>query len=194
MNATVFKLFPTTVMEFDLRGYPNKDKLIDYINNSPTSTHFLVDEGQSSYGSKPILEIPEFKDLKTKMEDCIKKYSKYLNIRNSYITDSWFNLMENGSSLKLHNHGPFIVSGTYYPILKENTCNLIFSTPLYSSITHIPIKDTENLYREFSLPIKQDYLYLFPSWLDHFTEKNMGGKRIVVSFNTKHNIYDGLRN
>ena len=47
-------------------------------------------------------------------------------------------------------------------------------------------KITNNL---FKVPIKQNFLYLFPSTLMHETEKNKSNKRIVVSFNTKYDLY-----
>ena len=38
---------------------------------------------------------------------------------------------------------------------------------------------------EMDIPIKQDHLYLFPSWLEHGSRvNNTDGERITVSFNT----------
>ena len=180
----VYKLFPTTVIEFDLRGYPNKDKLIDYINLSPQKNHKAVFKGKSSYGCKDILLDPQFNLLKNKIQNYIDTYTNYLKIQKCYISDSWFNIMGKDSFVKKHNHEYSIVSGAYYPLLESNTCNLIFTTPLYSSVNFHSIQDNENHHKTFQMPIKQDYLYLFPGWLDHETEVNKGGKRIVLSFNT----------
>jgi len=79
------------------------------------------------------------------------------------------------------------MSGAFYPLLEKNTCNLVFRSPLYTALNFIPIKSTiaNHFQDDFVMPIKENHLYIFPSWLQHYTEENKGNKRIVVSFNTK---------
>ena len=63
----VYKLFPTTVIEFDLRGYNNKNWLLNYIESSPPKPHALISKGLSSHSSSDILDNPNLIDLKNKI-------------------------------------------------------------------------------------------------------------------------------
>ena len=179
----VFKLFPTTVMEFDLGEYSKKNQILEYINNSPTKNHTLISKGNSSHNKDQFLQNPQFTDLKYKMEECLNKFSHNFKSPPLYIKNSWFNIMFKGGKLEPHHHGDCIVAGAYYPFIKENTCNLRFKSPLYSSVTYVNLPDTDNFYKTFTMNIKPNHLYLFPGWLEHYTEDNMEEKRIVISFN-----------
>lgn len=185
----VYKLFPTTVIEFDLRGYPNKQNLLNYIQNFNSKDHSLISNGKSSHGYDDILFNKNFQDLNNKISECIQTYTNYLELEPNSILESWFNILENGGSTESHHHFSSVISGAYYPLLKDNTCDLIFNSPLYSSIAYCnnTNHNNPNFYYNFQMPIKQDYLYLFPGWLEHKTEVNRGERRIVISFNTKFN-------
>ena len=183
----VYKLFPTTVIEFDLRGYPNKHLLLKYIQNSNIIDHGLINKGKSSFGKEDILLLPQYQDLKFKIDKCIKDYTDFLLLSPNHMYESWFNILEKDGRVEQHHHGGSIISGAYYPLLEDNTCKLVFATPLYSAANYLGKVDfnSPNFYHQFVMPIKQDYLYLWPGWLEHKTEINKSKKRIVISFNTK---------
>ena len=110
-----------------------------------------------------------------------------LDIEYSYIKDNWVNILNNQGMVDIHHHWSSIISAAFYPLLEENTCNLCFRSPIYTAINFRP-KNTStygHFQNDHIMPIKQNYLYLFPGWLQHYTEENKGGKRIVISFNTE---------
>ena len=94
--------------------------------------------------------------------------------------------MFNQGKVELHHHGITPISGAYYPLLEENSSKLIFKSPIYSSLTYSNVPNNPNYQNTFTMPIKQDHLYLFPGFLEHQTEVNKGKKRIVLSFNTQY--------
>ena len=194
----VFKLFPTTVIEFDLSKYSNKNKLLEYINSTPVKSHDLIKNGISShnpnYDDNDFLKNPIFSDLRDIFTSCIREYSSYLKLFPSEITQSWFNISTKEGITLQHNHGSSIISGAYYPFLPPNSSPLTFCTPIYSALNYQVTPDNENYHKEFIINVKENHLYLFPGWLNHKSETNQSERRIVVSFNTQYNIYDGLRN
>lgn len=187
-----FNLFPTPVMEFDFTDHPNIPdllKLIDHFStdNIENNNHVLVEKGYSSYNEINILLLPDLIDLKNDIQKSIDYYSRDLNITFSSIFRSWFNILDNQGKVNTHHHGASIISGAFYPLLEKDTCNLCFKSPLYVSRTFESSKPINNNHfqDDVVMPIKQNHLYLFPGWLEHYTEENKGNKRIVVSFNTK---------
>ena len=183
-----FDLFPTPIMEFDFSSHLDISKILDIIGEDFQSPpHSLVKNGYSSFHLvQPILKSPLLTDLKNDFQKCVDHYSINLDIKESIITDSWFNIIHSKGKIEPHNHGASVISGAFYPLLEEDTCNLYFKSPLYTSLNFRPLKgDRSHFQADYNLPIKQNHLYLFPGWLEHYTEENRGDKRIVISFNTQ---------
>ena len=187
-----FELFPTPVMEFDFTNHPDIPKLLDSIDyickktSSNIDNHTLVKKGYSSYNKFNILFFPELIDLKNDIQKTIDHYSRDLSIIFSHISQSWFNILDTEGKVDTHHHGSSVISGAFYPLLEKDTCNLCFKSPLYVSKTFESSKPINNNHfqDDVVMPIKQNHLYLFPGWLEHYTEENKGNKRIVLSFNT----------
>jgi uncharacterized protein (TIGR02466 family) len=182
-----FELFPTPVAEFDFTNHPDIPILLNYINSLQVPNHPLVENGVSSHSKSNVLFHSNLINLRNDFQKCVDYYSKDLKIVDSYISFSWFNKMDNKGKTLIHHHGASVISSAFYPLLEENTCNLVFKSPLYTAINFIPTtpNPTNHYQPDFIMPIKQNHLYLFPGWLEHYTEENRGGKRVVVSFNTK---------
>ena len=185
-----FNLFPTLVKEFSVKGYPKKEKLLSAIDSYPTTNHSAVKGGKSSFyvnnSSSNFLKEQSFSDLESYFTECVKDYSKEIGILPKPLDNCWFNIMEEANFTSAHNHPGSSIAGAYYPLLEENTCNLVFHSPISPlQSAWFQEGDSFSLYHaiEYPLKIKQDHLYLFPGWLSHSTEVNKGGKRIVVSFN-----------
>ena len=48
------------------------------------------------------------------------------------------------------------------------------------------VQNTEYNVKNVEVPCEQGALYLFPSWLEHYTNQNQTDKRITISFNTMY--------
>jgi uncharacterized protein (TIGR02466 family) len=182
-----FELFPTPVIEFDFTDHPGIPPLLDCVNNLKVPPHSLLKNGVSSYENNNILFDPTQISLRNDFQKAVDYYSQELKIRSSFIYSSWFNILKKNGKVNVHHHGGNVVSGAFYPLLEEGTCNLIFRSPLHTTMNFIPTEPTSfnHFQKDTSIPIKQYHLYIFPSWLEHYTEENKGDKRIVISFNTK---------
>ena len=186
------ELFPTLIKEYNVSGYPQKEKLLEKIFNYPTNTHESVKGGTSSYyftvnpKTQNFLLLEGFNDLNNFFINCSNEYSNEVGIQSGRMFNSWFNIMYQGNETTRHHHPGSTIAGAYYPLLEDNSCNLVFYSPHYNQRqTWFKTIDKNNKYNTpfFEFPIKQDHLYLFPGWLDHSTTVNNSNKRVVISFN-----------
>ena len=98
-----------------------------------------------------------------------------------------YNVLPKGGFTERHRHESSVVSGAFYIKLPEGDCgNFYVVSPLqqYMMCQHF-IKDS--IYGDYfyDVPIKENHLYLFPSWLEHGSRVNKtDSDRITVSFNT----------
>ena len=78
------------------------------------------------------------------------------------------------------------ISGAFYIKLPEGDCGQFFVvSPLQPYMMCIHNVQDSLWCVFYDIPIKQDHLYLFPSWLEHGSRvNNTDGERITVSFNT----------
>ena len=187
-------IFPVPIGEYDLNNHPDLDKLLELINNHENKQgHNLIKNGISSIlNGKNILDFPELKKLKETIKKCIINYCDHLDIKLPALDNNWFNILKKEGRVFPHQHNASVISGAFYPLLEENSCNLIFHSPLntfFQSFLSVDKKESKITNNLFKVPIKQNFLYLFPSTLIHETEKNKSNKRIVVSFNTKYDLY-----
>lgn len=181
-------LFPTTVMEFDFRNFNKKAELIDYINSIlNNSSHGLVENGLHTRQDINVLDHVDFSSFKRDVQECLSIYADSIGCLVPVITESWAIVMDHRGQTGSHIHECSTLSGVYYPLLEDNTCNLVFTTPLETHLMNFLVSDPSKDYlmkKSFIMNVKQDFLYIFPSYLKHETQINKGNKRIAVSFNS----------
>lgn len=113
-----------------------------------------------------------------------KKYSinKKLNINSM-----WSIINKKGDYNTVHNHPFSILSGVLYLKTPKN-CGEIefhndFSIGNFVRNEHIDNYHVENSSVWF-LPVKENTMYIFPSWLRHGVKPNLSNdERIIISFN-----------
>jgi|SRR6056300_286634 uncharacterized protein (TIGR02466 family) len=187
----IVNLFPVPIMLVDMSDVNCKEKLIEIIDSSEKIEHGLVPNGVSSFETMPILHHPELEELKIKIEQHINKYAKCLGIGQLVVQNNWFNIMDEGSKVKRHNHEASVISGAYYPRAPEGSSKLHFINPLKPfRMTEIHTHQTPYSCFDQDVECLEDLMILFPSWLEHYTNENTTQKRTVVSFNTKSKFAD----
>jgi len=187
-ESQLLHLFPSTVMLIDMAGHPCKEKTLEIIDESVTNDHHLLSNGKSNFDTqRGFLFHPELKELCNDIQHHIHKFSTLLGTFPIHLANSWFNIMSPNGVVHPHRHEGSVVSGAYYIRAPEGSSSLHFSSPLkplrMNEITqHVnPLNLAEK-----SMPIKEDLMILFPSWLEHFTNENDNTKRTVISFNTEY--------
>jgi uncharacterized protein (TIGR02466 family) len=184
----LIQLFPTTVMMVDLAGHPCKEKALEIIDDAQTHDHHLLSKGKSNFeASGGILFRPELEELKKDIQKSIHQFANMLGTFPITLANNWFNIMEPGGTVYPHRHEGSVISGAYYIRAPEGSSNLHFSSPLkplrMNEVTEF--SNPLNL-AESAMPIKEDLLILFPSWLEHYTNENNNDARTVISFNTDY--------
>ena len=105
-----------------------------------------------------------------------------------YITQSWLNVTKPHEFHHLHYHSNSIISGVFYIATVEND-SLAFDDPNTKVKEMIKLEQKEfNMWNSssWSIPVDNNKLVLFPSWLNHQVKLNPKATmdRISISFNT----------
>jgi uncharacterized protein (TIGR02466 family) len=105
-----------------------------------------------------------------------------------YITQSWLNVTKPGGYHHEHAHANSIVSGVFY-ISTEEDDKITFGDPNYKIKELIKFELKEyNIWNSATwfIPVNNNELLLFPSWLNHMVDENEKAitDRISISFNT----------
>ena len=135
-------------------------------------------------------------DLKEKtIQSLVKNIENYADIfckdvlklnKKIRLTSMWLNINYFKDYNISHVHSFSILSGVFYIKTLKNSGNLIFKR---NHALEYCIKDNlleYNSYNSttFTIPSKENSLYIFPSWYEHYVEPNLSKEeRISISFN-----------
>tara|TARA_B100000886_G_C20336900_1_gene454914 strand:+ start:63 stop:632 length:570 start_codon:yes stop_codon:yes gene_type:complete len=113
----------------------------------------------------------------------LNEYTNSVGLAPCRVNGSWFNKMAEGGKVNVHHHHGSIVSGALYVDVPNESSPLIFSNP--SRLNRMMEIYPSNFFDYHHEPVAEGKLILFPSWLEHQTYAQRGG-RTVISFNTEH--------
>ena len=135
-------------------------------------------------------------DLKEEIiQSLIKNIENYANIfckdvfklnKKLTLTNMWLNINYYKDYNISHVHNFSILSGVFYIKTLENSGNLIFKRnhALEYFIKDNLVEYTPYNSSTFTIPSKENTLYLFPSWYEHYVEPNLSKEeRVSISFN-----------
>ena len=186
-------LFPTPVSLYDL-SYLDMDVITEVIETIPKEEFYLVDRGKTDFKSGcNVLDNPNLVNLRTSIKDCLNDYSIRLGVDNIVIVNSWSSITEIGGRLELHRHEGSVISGVFYPKIDEPVSPLIVKSPISQNQMfeiYNPESNVQNTHQYNTIFPQSGMLALFPSWLEHKTEVEIG-RRTIISFN---GTYDWISN
>jgi uncharacterized protein (TIGR02466 family) len=153
------------------------------------SLDWVINNENLTSKNRHVLKLPEFKNLKDQLYDCVCEYFYGLMQAKSdieiYITESWVNKTEKGHSHHRHWHPNSLLSGVVYLDCDEQSGAIKFKTSQYDAIEYDV--DQPNVYNSRCtgmLPRVGDVI-IFPSGVEHEVEKHLGeSPRYSLSFNT----------
>ena len=178
-------LFPTPVSLYDL-SHLDMGIISEVIETIPKEEFYLVDNGQTDFNTNSfILNHPDLFDLKDSIEQCLNDYSIRLGVDNIVVQNSWSSITEIGGRLELHRHEGCVISGVFYPKFNEPVSPLIVKSPISQNQMfeiYNPESNVQNTHHYNTIVPQSGMLVLFPSWLEHKTEVEIG-RRIIISFN-----------
>ncbi len=178
--------FPTLVSVYDLSGL-NLKNVSQVIESYPKQRYHLLDKGETDFSlRKNILTDPNLRELKCNIESCIDDYRQRLGLVDLTITSSWSSVTDVGGRLELHRHAGSSISGVFYVEITQQISPLLFKDPTHQykmcERYDVNTEPSMNSFSYMKLDPSLGMLVLFPGWLEHKTEIEIG-KRKVISFN-----------
>jgi len=117
------------------------------------------------------------------------QYIDYLGYRAESLEmkNLWLNVNYYKDFNLPHNHGADLVSGVFYVKVPENSGNIVFqNSSEFLQFNNDNIKNfNEYNSTTWSFIPKNQELFLFPSWINHYVQPNLNKKekRISIAFN-----------
>ena len=118
-------------------------------------------------------------------------YANSILLKEQQLDNAWLNINSYKDNNISHAHPGCTLSGVFYVNTPTDCGNIIFERP-----NMVEFENTLNGLKSFNeynsaqwtLPAKENFLYIFPSFLRHRVESNMNEnlKRISISFNTQN--------
>lgn len=117
----------------------------------------------------------------TDMDWDIKNYT-------AKITNMWSIINKGGAANARHHHNNSDLSAAYYVKAPKNCGEIVFYDPRPAPVYFHPKANKSNILNATinSINPVEGALVIFPSYLDHSVNANLGdGERVVISFNLK---------
>lgn len=197
MDIELIEIFPTLV------GYASKiidenqaNDIKDYCLNSPLAQEVGFPMTGNGLSIQPGIDIDFLGELEKNISSCknlkhnlslvVNSYSESHGLPPMFITNSWFNIQNEGSVLEQHTHPNSSVSCALYINVDENSSSFVCENPnpyMWNTFFYDKNKKYSTRYVYFNPKIGD--LILFPSWLKHGSKQiqNKTHNRVVISFN-----------
>lgn len=183
MNAEIQPIFATAIYKKRLRPLTEKEK--EFLEQCNVTNQ---NAGNLMSITRRLIDAPELSSLKLDFQNCINDYAdQIMHIKNQiYITSSWLNVSSANQHHNLHNHPNSILSGCFYIKVNDSQPTINFSRttqPFLFNLDHHSFNSFNST--EWSLPVEDNMLILFPSSCYHYVKPNLTkNKRISLSFDT----------
>ncbi|MDB4345085.1 putative 2OG-Fe(II) oxygenase [bacterium] len=165
-------------------------------SNEDGRTHDLL--GYEQIQLEPSLE----GFFKHKVMPSVREYFKTLSVDsnkfNVHITKTFFNVVDD-NGINKHNHEENHISFTYYPYIKpgKERCIILYDTKSRHSneintswFFHYVDEWTEMNCTNFSIPVGQGSMLIFPSNMNHDITKEKHESTVINSFKTKEDLLE----
>ncbi len=183
MAFEIIPLFPQALYRSVFR--PLTDNELDIIYKYPVTKQQL---GNHTSQEPYFLDAPGLENLKKDFKEHIDIYAKEIMKVDweLYLTNSWLNVTKPADQHLIHNHSNSLVSGVLYIkssyIQPTITFHRIISPYL---LTCEPEEFTPFNSMEWTIPVEDGNIILFPSNIFHYVKPNESNKdRISLAFNT----------
>lgn len=160
------------------------DKCENLITISSNRHDSIISPNGGTTLNSPVMphEFPEFAELNSTIDNCIKELCEAWNLLyNDYTcVRSWINWHYQTGQLEEHDHSivPFVA--TYYLRKPANSGNIEFRNPLEYHWCGYPTN--QQIWQE--LPVEEGDLIFFPGWMKHRVQANQTtDRRLVLALN-----------
>lgn len=179
----IIPLFPTALYKSKFRPLTSDEiNIIDSIAvaKQPLGNH----TSQAPY----FLDEPGLENLKIDFQEHVNNYAtEIMKVDyDFYITNSWKNLTKPGEQHMMHNHSNSVLSGVFYIRSSYIQPTISFSRLDSPFLLTWEAKEfTPFNSSEWTIPVEDNDIILFPSMLHHYVKPNTSDRdRLSIAFNT----------
>ena len=193
-NALVHDIFKVPVYEIDLDI--DNQKLYNYCNEYIKTEQGRIISNQGGYQSEDLdLNESALQPLIEQIKLNSNTFAdQVMNSCEQKIDNIWFNINRYKDSNTMHQHPDCEISGAYYVKAPEYCGRIVFEHPVADLLEYWDFKRKLKSDRTpydavtWNMPVYQNRLYLFPSWLKHRVDSNynLTEDRVSFGFNTHY--------
>ena len=185
----IIETFKTPVARFILNEDVKKMEVFSKAWMKDHSSVYISNKGGYQSSDLP-LTLPIFNSLRQEAERCFNEFRKVFCYKAVFkISNMWLNINSPKTYNFPHIHPFSCLSSAFYIKAPQKSGNLIFHNdyPIASflKVKHITDSSWYNS-TDWSFSIKENYFYVFPSWIKHSVESNQSNQdRISISINAE---------
>jgi uncharacterized protein (TIGR02466 family) len=181
---TNLEIFPILIQKVKLEAVSSRHltEIVHSIDQEKLENNKLIKNG---HRSKTNTFLDRKLWLKEIFEKEIDEYIDILGLTPAKISYSWCNKYVTKGFISPHKHEMSVISGVYYPLIRGENSYLKFRNPCGPfKINEVSTKATEFNIQEIEIPIEENMLIMFPSWIEHYSE-NYSEIKYAISFDTE---------
>jgi uncharacterized protein (TIGR02466 family) len=185
-------LFPTALFVFNLQEKDTLNPaLLDLIYRLQAADpgHTTAKSNVLGWHSRGnLFDLAEIQAFKALVDGAIATVATQIGYQNINISaaNCWANINPKYASNKIHDHANCLFSGVYYVKTPPDCGSLMFYDPREAKTFYKPHVAQFTAYTADAVAhtAEAGLLLIFPSWLKHGVEPNLGeGDRVSISFN-----------
>lgn len=175
-------LFPTRVAWSTVELEDSeRASIVDHIRSATSAQESRsVRSSLLSAGSR---FLDDFPNLAQRLQTVVDEYTQSLGLVDNIISYSWGNSYAPGANILPHRHEFTVLSGAYYVWSDGDAGDIAVETPLsYCRVNEIAQSPNSYNTRIERIPVGTGAVVVFPSWLNHWSERNTSQQRYVIGF------------
>lgn len=178
-----FEVFPILIQKIKFSfTQQESSEIVHSIDQEKLEMNGLIKNG---YRSKTNTFLDRKQWLKDIFQKEINTYIDKSGIIPAKISYSWCNIYTDLGLILPHKHEMSLISGVFYPLLRGSNSFFKIRNPCTPfKINEISKKTTKFTLQESTIPIEENLLILFPSWVEHYSD-NGADLKYVLSFDTE---------
>jgi uncharacterized protein (TIGR02466 family) len=185
-DYNILEIFPIPILATELKREFSENELLFFEDEEKNC---IKNCGNRTSKNFYVLKEASLKTLENELNLMIQDYfkiiidPKYDTI--PYFTQSWLSFTNQNEFHHSHNHPNSIVSGVLYINVDQSNDAIKFYQPFPETLYISPKNFNKYNSRSIILPVKNNLVILFPSYLQHSVEqKKENNNRISLAFNT----------
>lgn len=130
-------------------------------------------------GPKTLFNDPAFDPLRSRCQKIFAQAMQDMAVPNGFkfAMEAWGNIHDIGGFNQPHIHREAVLSGSFYIATPKGSGAIVFHDPRPGTLYSRPWGKGVNSWSKTGLSVRAGTLLVFPHWLEHSVEPNVGSER-----------------